>query len=311
MHKLSIVIPVFNEPESVGELTNRLKNLIASLPGNIDVEVVFVDDHSTDGTPKLLGDICTANPSFKFIRLSRNSGSHVAIIAGLSLCSGDSAVFLAADLQDPPELIAEMLAKWMDGDDVVWAVRDTREGVSAFSLFLSNLFYKIFNNFSSVSLPPTGVDFALLDRKVITGVINSAGSKPSLGGLIAWLGFKQSQISYVKRARKFGQSKWTLSKKLNAFADAFVGFSYVPMRLMTYLGFIISSLGFLYALIIIALRIISGKQIEGWASLMVVVLALGGIQMLILGILGEYLWRNLEESRKRPLFFIEDKKGFE
>lgn len=150
-----------------------------------------------------------------------------------------------------------------------------------------------------------------MDRKVINGIINSAGSKPSLGALIAWLGFKQSEITYIKKARKFGHSKWTLSKKLNAFADAFVGFSYVPMRLMSYLGFIVACVGFLYAMLVIALRIISGKQIEGWASLMVVVLTLGGIQMLMLGVLGEYLWRNLEESRKRPLFFIEDKKGFE
>lgn len=154
MATLSIVIPVFNEEESVGELTDRLRKLAASLSGSVDTEVVFVDDHSTDNTPKLLAAICEDTPSFKFIRLSRNSGSHVAIIAGLSLCTGAAGVFLAADLQDPPELIEQMLSKWNEGNDVVWAVREGREGVSSFSVFLSNLFYKIFNNSSSVRFPP-------------------------------------------------------------------------------------------------------------------------------------------------------------
>jgi dolichol-phosphate mannosyltransferase len=150
-----------------------------------------------------------------------------------------------------------------------------------------------------------------MDRKVVDGLVQSAGSKPSLGALISWLGFKQTEIPYVKEERKFGKSKWTLSKKLNAFADAFVGFSYLPMRFMSLLGFVAALCGFMYALFVMVMRFIVGDPIEGWASLMVVTLIIGGLQMLMLGVLGEYLWRNLEESRKRPLFLIEDHKGIE
>ena len=162
---------------------------------------------------------------------------------------------------------------------------------------------------SDISLPPKGADFALLDRKVINSLLKSTGTKPSLGALISWLGFKQTEISYIKEARKFGKSSWTLTKKINALVDAFVGFSVLPLRVMSYLGFTFASLGFLYSLLLIVLKITSNKPIVGWTSIMVVVLILGGLQMLMIGVIGEYLWRNLEESRKRPLFLIEDKVG--
>jgi len=160
-------------------------------------------------------------------------------------------------------------------------------------------------------MAPSGADFALLDKKVVSGLVQSAGSKPSLGALIAWLGFKQTEINYVKEARKFGKSKWTLRKKLNAFADTFVGFSYFPMRVMITIGFIAAMIGFLYALIIVGLKLTVGHSLQGWTSTMIVILIMGGLQMLMLGVLGEYLWRNLEEARRRPLFLIEDQKGIE
>ena len=203
-----------------------------------------------------------------------------------------------------------MIEKWKEGYSVVWAVRDNIEGVSFFSSVFSKLFYRFFNANSSVKLPPTGADFALLDKCVVESLIKSAGSNPSLGGLIAWLGFKQTQIRYIKQARVNGKSKWTLSKKINAFIDAFVGFSYMPMRLMTYFGFLMAASGFLYSLLIIILKLTIGRQIEGWASMMLAILIIGGVQMIMIGILGEYLWRNLEESRKRPLFFVDKSGGF-
>ena len=248
---------------------------------------------------------------FKAIRLSRNCGSHVAIIAGMKYCRGDAAVFLAADLQDPPELTHVLLDHWEAGFDVVWAVREQRLGVSKVSLIFSNTYYKLLNWSTDINYPKTGADYALLDRKVINGLVLSAGSKPSLGALIAWMGFKTKEILYVKEDRKFGKSKWTLTKKLNAFADAFVGFSYLPMRIMTCVGFAAALLGFSYAAYIFAMRFIIGNPIPGYASLMIVVLIIGGLQMLMLGVLGEYLWRNLEESRKRPLYLIEEQTGFE
>lgn len=310
--KLTIVLPVFNEEGNLGVLLPRLDKLVGKITERMcAVEVILVDDNSTDKTPTLLKEACNQYTYVKYLRLSKNSGSHIAIISGLSKSSGDCTVFLAADLQDPPELIEELLAKWEEGNDVVWAVRNNIEGISFTTALFSKLFYRLMNAWSSVKLPPTGADFALLDKRVAEALVLSAGSNPSLGSLIAWLGFRQTEIRYTKEARKYGKSKWTLSKKMNALVDAFVGFSFVPMRLMSYFGFLMAGLGFLYTAVIFALKIIAGKAIVGWASIMVTVLVLGGVQMIMLGVLGEYLWRNLEESRKRPLFLFEDKQGFD
>lgn len=300
---LSIIIPLFNEEENLILLCNRIKQI--SIP-NIELETIFIDDGSTDTTPDILENIC-ANDNFNYLRLSKNSGSHIAILAGMQYSKGDAVVFMAGDMQDPPELILDMIVKWKNGNDVVWAVRENIEGISLSSKLFSKFFYFLMNTFSSVKFPPSGADFALLDKKVVTAVLQSTGSNPSLGGLIATVGFKQTEIIYIKQARAFGKSKWTLNKKLQAFVDAFVAFSFAPMRIMIYTGIIISIIGFLYAIAIIILRLFFIKQIDGWTSIMVIILFLGGIQMLMIGILGEYLWRNLEESRKKPLFFIEKK----
>lgn len=311
MKLISIVIPCFNEGEGLATLLSRLDALVANLKSTVRVEIIIVDDHSTDGSNFALKKMCSDRDFLKYIRLSRNSGSHVAIVAGMKYTKGDAAVFLAGDLQDPPELITDMIQKWTEGFDVVWAVREERKGVSKTSVFFSNLFYRLLNGMTDIKFPKKGADYALIDRKVINGLVQAAGSKPSLGALISWLGFLQTEISYVKEERKFGKSKWTLRKKLNAFADAFVGFSYLPMRIMSLIGFVAAMLGFLYAIVVAVNRFIVGDPIEGWTSLMVVILIIGGLQMLMLGVLGEYLWRNLEESRKRPLFLIEDQTGIE
>lgn len=308
---ISLIIPVYNESEGLPDLFARLDRLQRSLAERIQVEIILVDDHSADASGLLIKEACMQRTNYKYLRLSRNSGSHIAIISGLSKASGDCMVFLAADLQDPPELIVQLLDKWKEGNDVVWAVRKSIEGIPMSTSLFSKLFYWLMNAASSVKLPPTGADFALLDKKVCHALIQSAGSNPSLGSLIAWLGYRQTEIEYTKEARKHGRSKWTLTKKLNAFMDAFVGFSFVPMRLMMYFGFAMALLGFLYATFIIVMKLIVGKAIMGWASIMVAVLILGGAQMIMLGVLGEYLWRNLEESRKRPLFLFEDSQGFE
>ncbi len=303
---LSIVIPVYNEAENLPLLYDKLLNFKLK---DIKKEILFIDDSSTDNTPDLLEKICIENPNFNFLRLSKNSGSHIAILAGMYYCKGDAIVFMAGDLQDPPELIANMISDWQNGSDVVWAVRENIEGISFFSRFFSKSFYFLMNSFANVKLPPSGADFALLDKKVAKAVLQCAGSNPSLGGLIASVGFKQTEITYVKQARAHGKSKWTLNKKLQAFIDAFVAFSFAPMRIMIYLGMTVSAIGFLYAIFIILLRLFFIKQIDGWASIMVAILFIGGIQMLMIGTLGEYLWRNLEESRKKPLFFIEKKSN--
>lgn len=306
MPLLSIIIPVFNEEESLPHLMPRIDALIEQLHEDIEVEVWFVDDHSSDQTLQLLHDICDGNRHYNFIRLASNRGSHIAILAGLKQSSGDCATMLAADLQDPPELIPQMLEYWHNGNQVIWGVRAAREGISKRELLFANLFYRILNSFSNVKLPPTGADYSLLDRVVIDALLRSVGANPSLALDIARLGFKQVEIPYVKEERKHGVSKWNMRKKLNAFADAFVTTSYTPLRMMSYLGMIVSSIGFSYAIVIVILRLMNVIAIEGWAALMVVVLVFGGFQMIMLGIIGEYLWRTLEQARKRPLYFIED-----
>ena len=302
---LSIVIPVFNEEAVVPALVGRLRRFTERLAPLI-AEVILIDDHSADRSPELLKEVCRQDPSFRYARLAKNSGSHVAILAGLAQARGECAVFLAADLQDPPELILQMLDLWRAGHHVVWAVREEREGVPKVDVFLSNTFYRLLNLLGEVNLPPRGSDFALLDRKVMDALLQSAGSDPSIGGEIARLGFSATQITYTKEKRAAGGSKWTLKRKLKAFADAFVSFSYAPLRAMSYVGMLFSLLGFVYALVEVVLRLMTRTPVPGWSSLIVVVLVLGGVQMMMLGILGEYLWRTLEAARQRPIYFLEE-----
>lgn len=310
MARISVVIPVYNEAPGIPALVSRLLKL-SSACGQDGWEFILVDDHSTDRTQSLLREACRAHPELRYLRLSSNCGSHVAILAGLEHARGDCAVFLAADLQDPPELVPEMLRLWRGGHHVVWAVREAREGISWVERSLSRLFYWLLIRIGMVKLPPQGSDFALLDRNVIEALLRSAGSNPSIGGAIAQLGFSQAQIPYRKAPREVGVSKWTLEKKLRAFADAFVSFTYVPLRFMSYLGILCSMAGFLYAALVIGIRLVSDRPVEGWASLMVAVLVLGGIQMTMIGVLGEYLWRTLEAARRRPRYFAEDYMNFE
>ena len=303
--ELSIVIPVYNEEAVIPALIDRLQEFIARLTPLV-TEIILVDDHSVDHSLELLKAACRKDSRFRYARLAKNSGSHVAIMAGLAQTRGACSVFLAADLQDPPELILQMLDLWRAGHHVVWAVREEREGISKTDLFMANTFYRLLNLLGEVNLPPRGSDFALLDRKVVDALLKSAGSNPSIGGEIARLGFSSAQIRYTKEKRAAGDSKWTLKRKLKAFADAFVSFSYAPLRAMSYLGMLFSLLGFAYALVVIFLRLMTRTPVQGWASLIVVVLVLGGVQMMMLGILGEYLWRTLEAARQRPIYFLED-----
>ncbi|HTS04208.1 MAG TPA: glycosyltransferase family 2 protein [Candidatus Eisenbacteria bacterium] len=303
--ELSIVIPVYNEEAVLPALRERLCAFVERL-SPLETEIILVDDHSSDQTPQILKEFCEQNSMFRYARLAKNCGSHVAVLAGLARARGECAVFLAADLQDPPELILQMMEAWRQGHHIVWAVREQREGVSGLDVFLANTFYRLLNFLGEVNLPPRGSDFALLDRKAVDALLESAGSDVSLGGEIARLGFSSQQITYTKERRAAGTSKWTLQKKLKAVADAFVSFSYAPLRAMSYLGIICSLLGFAYALLVIIVRLKTQTPVQGWASLIVVVLVLGGLQMMMLGVLGEYLWRTLEAARHRPIYFLED-----
>ena len=300
---LTIVTPAFNEAGNLGQLWNRLCAVLDA--DGIPWEWIVVDDHSTDATFEVIASLAAMHKEIRGYRLSRNFGSHLALSCGLEKASGRCAVVMAADLQDPPEVLPELLEKWRQGAQVVWAARSERKGESAGRVRTSNLFYFILRNVAGLKeIPPTGADFFLIDRAVIDALNQFPERNISLMALITWMGFRQDRIEYVKQARGEGKSGWSLEKKLKLAIDSIASFSYLPIRAMTYLGIGVAFLGFVYAIFVL-MTALTRHLVQGWSSLMVVVLVLGGTQMLMLGILGEYLWRAFDESRRRPRYLIE------
>jgi dolichol-phosphate mannosyltransferase len=236
----------------------------------------------------------------------------MAIFCGLSECTGDAVIVLAADGQDPPELATALVTRWREGAHVVWAVRGGRRGESRLGLALSGAYYRMMNRWTSVRLPQTGADFFLLDRRVIDVLKNLPERNTSIFALISWLGFRQAEVEYVKEARHAGTSKWTFAARLRLALDSFFSFSVMPLKFASALGLLYAAAGFLYAATLIVNVITHGRilgrvAIEGWSALMVVLLVSSGTLMLVLGLFGEYLWRTLEEVRGRPRFIVEER----
>ena len=306
--RLSMVVPAFGEADNLRLLLPRL---LAQGAFTHALQVVIVDDHSADSTFEVVREWAARDPRIHGVRLARNSGSHAAILCGLGVANGDAVVVLAADGQDPPELTEKLVAAWQQGARVVWAVRDGREGESLTTRLLSRAYYAVMNRWSSVRLPPAGADFLLLDRRVVDELLRIPEHNASVFALIASLGFQRAEVPYVKRARMSGRSKWTLGRKISLFVDSLVGFSTVPLRAATILGFLHALGGFGLAALLAVNKLSGGRlfgvvPIQGWSGLMVVVLISSGTLMAILGIFGEYLWRALEEVRGRPRFLVED-----
>lgn len=299
--KLTIVIPVYFNELNLHPLMVELEKSILK-EKELDFELIFVDDGSKDNSYSVLKEIAQKNSFVKIIKLSRNFGQHVAILAGLSRSTGDCATVISADLQDPPELILDMVKKWKEGNNVVLAVREQREDVTLFI----KLYYFMLRKFALNNYPEGGFDFFLIDRKVID-VLNSIEEKnSSLMGQILWTGFKTVMIKYERKERKIGKSKWTFRKKVKLFIDSFTAFSYQPIKIISIIGFITAIIGFLAGFAILFRKLFFNIPVEGWASIMVVLLFLSGVQMLMLGVIGEYLWRNFDESRRRPVFIVEE-----
>ena len=306
---LSYVTPAYNEQENLPALYERI--LSVTQESDIDWEWVIVDDHSGDHTYQIIQELAAKDKRVRGIRLARNSGSHTALSCGLHRALGDCAIIIAADLQDPPETTPTLLEKWERGAQVVWAIRQGREGEKASKIGFANLYYWIMRKFVGIAdMPATGADFFLLDRRVLDAFRQFRETNTSIMALITWMGFKQDSIYYAKQARLHGTSGWSLRKKLKLVVDSVTSFTYHPIRLMSYLGFLVASGGFLFALYII-IDYITGNPAQGWPSLMVAILILGGIQMMMMGVLGEYLWRSLDEARRRPRFIIEDETDAE
>ena len=306
MSLFSFVVPVFHNARSLADLLAEFQAVADRNPAD-DFEFIFVDDGSRDDSYARLKKLAADEPRMKVAKLSRNFGSNPAVLAGLSLAQGDAVGALAADLQDPPALLHDMIKSWREGHKVVIAARRGRGDPFPTSL-LSDTFYSLFRRFAIKSMPKRGFDFFLIDRQVCALINGIQENNAYLMGLILWLGFEPQILHYDRLARekRYGQSMWTLSRKVKYFIDSFVAFSHVPIRLSSALGLLFSLVGLLYAAWVIYSRLALGSEVEGWASLIVVVLLASGLQMLILGVIGEYMWRNLDETRRRPRFIIEE-----
>ena len=306
MSLFSFVVPVFHNARSLPDLLAEFQAVAERNPAD-DFEFIFVDDGSQDDSFAVLKSLAADEPRMKVAKLSRNFGSNPAVLAGLSLAQGDAVGALAADLQDPPALLHDMITSWREGHKVVIAARRGRGDPFPTSL-LSDTFYALFRRFAIKSMPKRGFDFFLIDRQVCALINGIQENNAYLMGLILWLGFEPKILHYdrVAREKRYGQSMWTMSRKIKYFIDSFVAFSHFPIRLSSALGLLFSLVGLLYAAWVIYSRLALGGDVEGWASLIVVVLIAAGLQMLILGIIGEYMWRNLDETRRRPRFIIEE-----
>lgn len=303
---LSVVTPAFKEQDNLPILYERIRNVLDALA--IDWEWIIVDDHSPDNTFEVISNLANTDSRVRGVRFSRNFGSHTAIVCGLRQARGDCAVVLAGDLQDPPELVPTLLDEWHKGAQVVWAVRRVREGERISTIVFGWLYHAIIRGIGGGYRPLMGADFFLLDRRVINALIQFQEVHVSVLNLISWMGFRQTFIPYTKAPRLHGKSSWNFEKKLRLALDSITAFSYVPIRVISYMGIVTSVTGFLYALWII-LNALTGSPPQGWSSLMVVLLVVSGLQMSMLGILGEYLWRTLDEVKRRPRYIIEATVG--
>jgi dolichol-phosphate mannosyltransferase len=305
MALVSIVVPVYHNAASLRDLLARFQDLAQRHAGD-GFEFVFVEDGSRDDSFAVLEDLVRRDWRVRVIKLSRNFGSNAALLAGLDQARGDVVAAIAADLQDPPELISDMLAHWRRGRKVVLATRTSRDDPLLTAL-LARAFYALFRRFALPSMPRGGFDFFLIDRQVCDLLKGIGESNAYLMGLILWLGFGPVVLPYHRQARaiKYGTSMWTWAKKLKYFIDSFVAFSSVPVRAASLLGISLSAAGMVYAVCVVIARLCFRFPVQGWTSLMVVVLVVSGAQLLMTGVLGEYLWRNLEETRRRPRFIID------
>lgn len=305
--KLSIVIPAYNEAENIPALYSELSRQIRAVPQVTDYEIIFVDDHSTDNTfdgIRTLGD-----KRVRAYRLSRRSGSHTAIRAGLHAASGEAVLCLSADGQEDPEVLKEMIARWNDGNQIVWGLRKNRQGESPLVRLPATIFYRVLK--MAGAQHDTGVDlsradFYLLDRVVVDALNACPERKTSLFGMINWMGFQNGWVEYERRSRRAGQSKWNFSARMNLARDWIMSFSGAPLTLVSWFGCVALASGLVCAGAILC-RLLRGVPAGMDLTILCAVLMIGGVHMLALGIIGGYLWRGVEESRMRPLYFIERK----
>jgi polyisoprenyl-phosphate glycosyltransferase len=301
---LSVVAPVYDEEELIEEFVRRATTAVAGFP----FELILVNDGSKDRTPELLDRIADTDPRVRVVHLSRNFGHQAALTAGLEHARGDAVAMIDADLQDPPELIVEMVRRWSEGADVVYAVRREREGETAFKLATASWFYKLFDKLAQVDLEPNSGDFRLLDRRALDALLSMTERSRFLRGMTVWVGFSQTAVSYERDARHAGETKYTLRKMLRFSLDAIASFSHVPLQLATYAGLMSAGLAFVAIPVVIVLHF-SGSYLPGFGSITIAILLLGGIQLIALGVIGEYVGRIYDEVKHRPLYIVREERN--
>ena len=308
--RYSLVVPVFNEEAVLPMLLLRLERLLGDLdaPG----EAIFVDDGSSDCSPIVLRQKAKDDPRFRYIGLSRNFGHQIAITAGMDAARGDAIIVMDADLQDPPEVVGEMIARWKDGYEVVYGRRLSREGESPFKTWSASLFYRLLARLSSVDIPRDTGDFRLIDRKVLDAFRAMPERDRFVRGMFAWLGFRQTEVAFHRLPRPAGETKYPLFKMLRLAVNGLVGFSDAPLRLAMWAGFAVSACAALYGLSIVV-RALSGDPslVVGWASIIVVVSFLSGINMILTGLMGLYVGSIYNEVKRRPLYVVREEIGGE
>lgn len=307
---ISIIVPVYNEESVVAEFYKRAVLAMESISESA-FEIIFVNDGSEDNTSDIIKKLHKKDNRIKLVSFSRNFGHQIAITAGLRYSKGDAVVIIDVDLQDPPELIPKMLEKWKDGYEIVYAVREKREGETLFKRITAYMFYRLLRLITKEDLKSDSGDFRLLGRKAVN-VFNQLNEKNRyVRGLIHWIGFKQCQITYQRKERFSGHTKYTFRKMLKFALDGITSFSHLPLRLASYFGLFVSFVCFLYLIHVVALKLLTNAPIGGWTSLITVILFIGGIQLVTIGIMGEYIGRVFDETKNRPLYIVDENVGFE
>lgn len=298
----SVIAPIFNEAESMPELYRRVSEVMDST--GEPWELILIDDGSSDDSTRLMQELAKQDARVRPVIFARNFGHQIAVTAGLDYARGDAVVIIDSDLQDPPEVIPDLIAKWREGYEVVYAVRAEREGESWFKLWTASLFYRMIYRITDVKIPLDTGDFRLMDRKVVNVMKRMRERDRFLRGMSAWVGFKQVGVPYKRAARFAGSTKYPFKKMFRLAMNAITGFSYFPLQLATYIGFIAAGLSILLIPVVILIRLLTRIELTGQATTLVAVLFLGGVQLISLGILGEYLGRVYDEVRGRPLYVV-------
>lgn len=306
--KYSIIVPVYNEELVVEASYQRLKEVMDTTGESY--ELIFVNDGSRDKTAEMVAELCTRDENVRLINFSRNFGHQTAITAGMDNSSGQAVVVIDADLQDPPEVILDMIKKWKEGYDVVYGKRLKRKGETFFKKITAKLFYRLLSSMTNVDIPVDTGDFRLLDRKVCDVMSSLTEKNRYVRGLVSWVGFKQTAVEYVRDERFAGETKYPLKKMLKFAMDGITSFSYKPLKLSTYLGFLTAALSFIYLIVVLILKLCTSLTVPGWTSILCVSLIFNGITLMMLGIIGEYIGRIYDESKNRPLYVIREKIGF-